>query len=478
MAGAAPAATPKHILFAFVDHFEPTGSAPGKEVAAWVDDYIAMASRHVDADGRHPIHSYFLLFGSVPIDKTSKSAPAIDPDCLEKTLIKLNQVTYAGYGEVEFHCHHGIEDESKRTEEEAAVDLLNLIVQAREDFNRHGALVTAEPSPRFTYGFIHGMWALDNSRIGPGPRPGGSHREFCGVNRELELLSQNGAYADFTFPAWGTMEPPRELQDAIFYAADDNSPASYKKLANVRLVEVGQPPWGDLMIVEGPHDNANIGSCGDWATLWRMHGWVAHDIHVLGNGEWIFIKVHTHGLAGDVTDPATWDCFFGATMDRFYSDIEKSYNDGVSWKLHYVSAREMYNIIKAAEAGKTGDPNAYRDFLIPPYANMRILTQNPYKLVRYGAGDVILELIELPPILDLSFRRFPVLAGVFESDDAAGPWQLSDAIQVQGPFGELQLFDLTPSRFYRIVSPKSEPQAQLPRPETGAGPSGNVGELD
>ena len=34
------------------------------------------------------------------------------------------------------------------------------------------------------------------------------------------------------------------------------------------------------------------------------------------------------------------------------------YNDGTNYVLHYVSAREVYNIVKAAEAGKSGDPNA------------------------------------------------------------------------------------------------------------------------
>ena len=40
------------------------------------------------------------------------------------------------------------------------------------------------------------------------------------------------------------------------------------------------------------------------------------------------------------------------------------FNDGTNFRLHYVTAREMYNIIKAAEAGKSGDPSAYRDFQI------------------------------------------------------------------------------------------------------------------
>ncbi len=436
MAVAASAAGPRHVLFAFVDHFEPRGSSPGPGVTAWVDDYIALASRHVDADGRHPIHSYFLI-----------SMPFIAPECLDQTLIKLNEVTYAGYGEVEFHCHHGLKDESTRTESEATSDLLGLIAQAKERFNRHGALVTAEPVPRCTFGFIHGMWALDNSRAILGPDSVSLGRQYCGVNRELGLLREQGAYADFTFPAWGYIGP--FLRNAIFYAADDALPASYNRSGNTRFVEVGQSPWGDLMIVEGPGYDANIDSL-EPATLARMNEWVARNVHVLGNNDWIFVKVHTHGLAKDTTDPAVWESFFGATMDRFYSDIERSYNDGVFWKLHYVSAREMYNIIKAAEAGLTGDPGRYRDFLIPRYANMRILMSHQYRLVAYEQKAVTLELLEIPAALRASLQQSLVGASVLESQKAAGPWEPSDARRDQSQLGELQLSDETPSRYYTL----------------------------
>lgn len=446
VAAAAPAAGTRHILFAFVDHFEPTGSVPGPEVSAWVDDYMAMASHHTDADGRHPIHSYFVLFGSVPVDKTATCVPAIDPGCLEGTLIKLNQATYAGYGEVEFHCHHGLEDECLRTEQDAASELLDLIAQARNDFNRHGALVTAELAPRFTFGFIHGEWALDNSRFVPSLDWDPPHRQFCGVNRELSLLSQQGAYADFTFPAWGNMEP--RIHNAIFYAADDELPDSYKNWTNVRPVEVGQGPWGDLMIVQGPRSNPNIAPPNNWPTIARMYTWVAANVHVVGNDEWIFVKVHTHGCASSVAKPLTWQLFFGATMDWFYRDLESQYNDGFACKLHYVSAREMYNIIKAAEAGKTGDPNAYRDYLIPPYANMKILSPNRYRLVRYDTSDVIVELLDELAFCDMSLKEFPADATVFEADADTGPWQRSDGFTIPGPSGELHLFDRTPSSFY------------------------------
>ncbi len=55
----------------------------------------------------------------------------------------------------------------------------------------------------------------------------------------------------------------------------------------------------------------------------------------------------------------------GPAMDDCFTYLETRYNCGKRWKLHYVSAREMYNIVKAAEQGLTGDPHLYRDHLIP-----------------------------------------------------------------------------------------------------------------
>src|SRR3546814_20317333 len=51
-----------------------------------------------------------------------------------------------------------------------------------------------------------------------------------------------------------------------------------------------------------------------------------------------------------------------------FSYLEDRYNDGERYVLHYVTAREVHNIIKAAEAGHGGDPNDYRDFILPPPA--------------------------------------------------------------------------------------------------------------
>jgi hypothetical protein len=60
---------------------------------------------------------------------------------------------------------------------------------------------TLDPlSSRIAYGFVHGNWALCNSR------PDG---DWCGVNEELTVLAQTGCYADFTFPSAPSPTQPR-----------------------------------------------------------------------------------------------------------------------------------------------------------------------------------------------------------------------------------------------------------------------------
>ncbi len=59
------------------------------------------------------------------------------------------------------------------------------------------------------------------------------------------------------------------------------------------------------------------------------------------------------------------DTLLDAPVDSMFEYLESRYNDGENYVLHYVSAREMYNIAKAAEAGETGNPHNYRDYEIP-----------------------------------------------------------------------------------------------------------------
>jgi hypothetical protein len=49
-----------------------------------------------------------------------------------------------------------------------------------------------------------------------------------------------------------------------------------------------------------------------------------------------------------------------------HAELTTRYNDGVRWRLHYVTAREMFNIAIAAMEGREGDPGHYRDHVLPP----------------------------------------------------------------------------------------------------------------
>jgi hypothetical protein len=89
---------------------------------------------------------------------------------------------------------------------------------------------------------------------------------------------------------------------------------------------------------------------------------VRQHIHVKGRPEWVFVKVSCHGA-----EDRSREAVLGDTADRMYSDLENEYRGCSGYRLHYVTAREMYNVIKASEAGKSGDPTEYYDYVLSPY---------------------------------------------------------------------------------------------------------------
>lgn len=331
-----------HVLFCFVDHFEPlsgpTRAAELERMRVWTERYPRLAAGHRDSDGRPPQHSWFY------------PGEVYDPDILED----LSRLAGAGYGEIELHYHHGYDVPERLTAK---------ITAALNAFSRHGALVTAEARPRFAYGFIHGNMALNNSReIG-----------HCGVNEELLVLRQTGCFADFSLPTAPCESQSRKI-NAIYYAA--NRPGRPKSHDDGVDVTVGGRPSGDLMIIQGP-------LCLNWKERkfglfprienGEIHGrrppsrhrirlWVGQRIHVPGRPDWVVVKVSCHGA-----EDGNREALLGATADQMYADLERDYRDRPGYALHYVTARELYNIIKAAEAGAEGPPHRFRDHVIPPY---------------------------------------------------------------------------------------------------------------
>ena len=330
-----------HLMFMFVDHYEPLAERASEETAVkrvqrWLDEYPKLAGRFRDADGCHPKHSFFYP----------------EEEYRPELLDMIGKLCRQGYGEVEVHLHHDNDtSEGLRNKLDDFVETLHA---------RHGMLPAFEGRPRF--GFIHGNWALDNSR---------ADGRWCGVNDELAVLAAAGCYADYTLPS-----APNDTQthtvNSIYYAIDDHArPKSHDHGVPVRA---GTPGHGDLMIVQGPLslnwrrrrfglwpklENADI-EPHDVPIAARLAQWVHQWVHVEGRPDWVFVKVHTHG-ATEVN--ADW--IFGGETESLFQALNDHYNDGTDFALHYVTAREAYNIVKAAEAGKSGDPGVWRDFVLP-----------------------------------------------------------------------------------------------------------------
>jgi hypothetical protein len=333
----------RHLMFCFVDHYEPGWEQPSYEtecarVARWRKDYPKLCEGRRDADGRPPVHSFFY-----PEEEYR-------PEHLD-SLVELCRI---GLGEIEIHLHHDNDTEAGLREKLSRFTELLA--------TRHGALPRDAKTGQPLWSFIHGNWALDNCH------PTGTG---CGVNNELIILREEGCYADFTLPA--SPDPCQTSTiNKIYYAKDDpHQPKSHDTGVRVR---VGGQAEGDLMIIQGPlgfmwHsrkfglmpriENSDVRTSSP-PTRERVDAWVDMGIHVQGKPEWVFVKVHTHG-----TQERDMDTLLGEPMRKAFEYLETRYNDGQDWKLHYVSARETYNIIKAAEAGLQGDPGSYRDHVIP-----------------------------------------------------------------------------------------------------------------
>jgi hypothetical protein len=342
-AGLTVSSRTKHIMFCFVDHYEPRwGKADyATEVARvdrWVHDYPKLCAGHRDADGHAPKHSFFF------------PSEEYRPEHIDK----LAALCSAGYGEIEIHLHH-----DNDTEAGLRANLGEFIDRL---MNKHDALPIDAATGTALWSFVHGNWALDNSR---------DDGRWCGVNNELQILRDMGCYADFTLPS-APSDTQTSTVNSIYYATDD--PTKPKSHDSGVRVHVGGQREGDLMIIQGPLslrwkmrgivpipaiENGDIRASNPPSPA-RIDSWVKTGVHVKGRPEWIFIKIHTHG-----TQQQDMDSLLGPPVGNMFQHLEEKYNDGEKFQLHYVSAREMYNVARAAEAGKEGNPNQFRDFSIP-----------------------------------------------------------------------------------------------------------------
>ncbi len=330
---------PRHLLFAICDHYEPLhGPSPiprGEErVKAWEEGYPRLADSFRDADGKRPQHSFFF--------PGEEYAPQF--------LDALAKLARGGYGEVEFHLHH--DGDTAETLRPAILGYLDKIAQ-------HGHF-SRDPDGRIRYAFIHGNWCLANSR---------KDGRWCGVDEEIPLLWDTGCYVDMTFPSAPDESQPNIVNQVYWPTGNLAKRRGYEQGEPAR---VGNRKDDRILMLQGPialakrpgRMSVRIESSAiddsDPPSPARVRTWVNQKIHIEGQPNWIFVKLHTHGCP----EPNA-AVLLGEPGYVLHETLAARYNDGRRWVLHYVSAREMYNIAMAAIDGNTGNPNEYRDYERP-----------------------------------------------------------------------------------------------------------------
>ena len=334
-----------HLLIAVADHFEPSilpdtpeRFAPRadqeRRLDQWCRTYPASVDRWRDADGRPFQHTYF--------------SPAEQYD--EGLMSHLAEHCRAGWGEVEIHLHHGIDtpDTSAATRRD--------LTTFRDALVRHGCLSRWDGRGEARYAFVHGNWALANSGQG----------RHCGVDDEMQILADTGCYADFTLPSAPNVAQVSKINSIYECGRPLHERAPHRRGHDLRL---GRRPNCFPLMVQGPLmldfgrstgglpriENSELsGNCPP--SLRRLALWRDAAIHVQGRLDWIFIKLHCHGM-----DPRDESSMTGAALQQFLRELIQWSKDGGD-TVHFVTAREMVNVLLAACDGRAGNPGDYRDY--------------------------------------------------------------------------------------------------------------------
>ena len=307
-----------HLLLCIADHFEPEHGKVGPEqalsrVRIWALEYPRRFASFRDTDGLPPRHTFFY-----PLEQ-------YQPQHLDI----LAEFCRAGYGEVEVHLHH---------DGDTADALRHKLLDFKDRLAlRHGLLARRQDSREPCFAFIHGNWALDNSR------PDG---RWCGVNNELDVLRETGCYADLTLPSAPNATQTRKI-NSIYYAVDDPERAKSHDWGQ----DVGEAaPAEALMMIQGPlvlnwhrrkwgvlpglENGCLQGS--QPPSIQRLKSWLKARVQVRCRPDWFFVKLYTHGAPEE-----NQKVLLGEPMVRFHEALARLARNDSHFRYHYVTARDV-----------------------------------------------------------------------------------------------------------------------------------------
>jgi hypothetical protein len=338
-----------HFIFSIADHFEPA-ILPNKRNAraekgeqerrleVWCREIPRVLGSWRDTEGKPFYHTYFY------------PAEQYDSALIER----LTEHCGAGWGEIEIHLHHGLNgpDTRQHTEEQ--------IVQFRDALaNKHGCLSQWDGAGSPRYAFVHGNFALANSKRG----------RACGVDDEMQVLSETGCYADLTMPSAPDITQVPKVNSLYECSLPLNLRAPHRRGRDLR---VGRKPKTFPLMIQGPlvldfsrgHRKGLLPHIDNGALTWkypttmsRFRLWERAAIAVEGRPDWLFIKLHCHGM-----DPRDAEAMYGAPRQKFLRELMEESKQSGRFHVHFTTAREMTNIILAACDGREGNPGEYRDY--------------------------------------------------------------------------------------------------------------------
>jgi hypothetical protein len=336
------------VLIAVADHFEPSvcPEAPWsfadrheqlRRLDHWCRKRPQVLYEWRDADGYPLRHTYFF------------PAEQYDPDLIDQLAAHCCE----GWGEIEVHLHHG------RQEPDSAENTGHVLQNFVSELGKRGCLSRWDGQGPLRYAFVHGNWALANSGSG----------RFCGVDAEMQILAETGCYADMTFPSAPSPTQVAKINSLYECALPLDQRAPHRRGRDLKR---GSMPTTFPLIVQGPLllsfmrrgrrlPKPRIEN-GEWTaahppTLDRLRLWRLANVTVCGRPDWVFVKLHCHGM-----DPRDQDAMFGSPLREFLKRLIQTSRESGNYQVHFVTAREMVNIILAACDGRDGNPNTYRDY--------------------------------------------------------------------------------------------------------------------
>jgi len=333
-----------------------------RRLKIWCRECPKLTDKFRDAEGRPFRHTYFY--------------PAEQYD---KFLIsQLAEHCHAGWGEIEIHLHHGLNapDSEENTRQ--------TLVEFRDALARNGCLSRMDGIGPARYAFVHGNWALANSGGG----------RFCGVDSEMRILAETGCYADFSLPAAPDPAQVAKINSLYECSLPLDRRAPHRRGNNLRS---GRRPNVFPLIIQGPLmlnfrrrkgygliprlENGELSirnpPCMERFGLWRQAA-----IAVEGRPQWIFVKLHCHGM-----DPRDREALLGEPMRNFLDNLTGMVRRRAEYVIHFVTAREMANIILAACDGYDGNPGEFRDYRLKLIQSPATSVMSPGDFVERMVGQ-------------------------------------------------------------------------------------------